>query len=251
MKKFVALFAVLFAVVIPVQAQGADQKALVIIDSYFDSRVIGGNVSCITPQNLPCTDTVKVFSTSLSDNTNHGDAMVEVAKKQNANLQIIALKSGSSASSDVNPSNFIQALTWVDNNSSKVSAVSFSRFFNHATKPCMPTASAPYTPESADLAIKKLIVSLQSKGIKIFTATGNAPKTKVDYPACIIDTMSVTSPGNVADTNTDFNVNATSWNFSSKVFNLIPLTTSSATAAVAAQWATAGAIASKMVSVSY
>ena len=32
----------------------ADVKSLVIIDAYFDSRVIGGNVSCTTPLDQPC-----------------------------------------------------------------------------------------------------------------------------------------------------------------------------------------------------
>jgi hypothetical protein len=240
MKKVLAAFVLLFSIVTPIHSQAANTKALVIIDSYFDSRVTGPTVSCIIVlTNTLCTDVVKTLPKSLSDNLNHGTAMVQVAKKQDINLNIIALRSSPSPQSDVTPATFIDALRWVDANSTKVSAVSFSRFFNNALKPCMPSASAPYTPDTADKEIKRLVSVLKSKGIPVFASTGNAPKKTVDYPACITDTNSVTSPGNVFDLNTDFSVDlqrTNGANFISSLFGLIPLTTSSATAAVAARW---------------
>lgn len=240
MKKVLAAFVLLFSIVTPIQSQATETKSLVIIDSYFDSRVASSNVLCVVVvTKAPCTDVVKKFPSSLSDNLNHGNAMVEVAKKQNTSLKIIALRSSPSPQSDVTPATFIDALRWVDINSAKVSAVSFSRFFNNPSKPCMPSASAPYTPDTADKEIKRLISVLKSKGIPVFASTGNAPKKTVDYPACIADTNSVTSPGNISDINTDFSVDlqrTNGANFISNVFGLIPLTTSSATAAVAAQW---------------
>jgi uncharacterized lipoprotein NlpE involved in copper resistance len=51
MKKIVALVAVLFSVVMPVQSQATDAKSLVIIDSYFDSRV---TTSAITSSGTVC-----------------------------------------------------------------------------------------------------------------------------------------------------------------------------------------------------
>ena len=54
MKKIVALVAVLFSAVMPVQSQATEKKSLVIIDSYFDSRVVSGNVTCVTPQGTAC-----------------------------------------------------------------------------------------------------------------------------------------------------------------------------------------------------
>lgn len=252
MKKVVALVAVLFSVVVPVQSQAADSKALVVIDSYFDSRVASPNVSCIVlATKAPCTDIVKVYPASLSDNINHGNAMVEVAKKQNSGINVIALRSGASPSSAVNGGNFIEALRWVDSNSSKVSAVSFSRDIN-GTKPCSVNSANTQTfggVAGADKEIRRLISVLKSKNIPVFVSTGNAPKKVVDYPACITDTMSVTSPGNVSDATTDFDIDNQSgwWSFTSPVFNLIPLTTSSATAAVAGQWVSLGTLSAKMV----
>jgi hypothetical protein len=56
---------------------------------------------------------LRSFSSSMSDNTNHGNAMIAVAQKQNSNIKIIALRAASTPSSDVNAGNFIDALTWV------------------------------------------------------------------------------------------------------------------------------------------
>jgi hypothetical protein len=250
MKKIVALVAVLFSVIMPVQAHGADEKALVIIDAYFDSKVSGSNITCVVVStNAPCTDVVTITSTLPGNVINHGNAMVEVAKLQNPNIKIIALRSAPASAksvSDVTPAMFISALQWVDSNSQKVKAVSFSRYFNHATKPCMPTTSTPYTPETGNAAIQSLIASLDSKGIKVFASTGNTKGTKVDYPACILATNSVSSASlnkagalvsNFAyNADTDYFADYSVLNYKSVVFGLIPQTTSSATAAVAAQY---------------
>jgi len=253
MKKVLAAFVLLFSIVTPIQSQATETKSLVIIDSYFDSRVTGPTVSCIVAStNTSCSDVVKKFPKSLSDNLNHGTAMVQAAQKQNINLSIIALRSSPSPQSDVTPATFINALRWVDANSSKVAAVSFSRFFNHPSKPCMPSASFPYTIDAADKEIRNLISLLKSKGIPVFVSTGNAPKKKVDYPACITDTNSVTSPGNVFDLNTDFSVDlqrTNGSNFISNIFGLIPLTTSSATASVAARWVSLGNLPTGMIEI--
>jgi hypothetical protein len=259
MKKIVALFSVLFSVVLPVQAQATDSKALVIIDSYFDSKVKSENVSCIVvATKSPCTDVVTVTNVLPGNIINHGNAMVEVAKRQNANLKIIALRAAPASEktvADVTPAMFINALTWVNNNPNNIGAVSFSKFFNHASKPCMPTASAPYTPETGDTAIKSLIASLNSKGIQVFASTGNTFKgTKIDYPACLSSINSVTAPGLADSTTVKYSASLNTLplmgnNFLSTLFKSIPLTTSSATASVAAQYVTLGSIIGKPVKV--
>jgi hypothetical protein len=263
MKKIVALVAVLFSVVVPIQAHGADSKALVIIDSYFDSKVNNSNVSCIVvATDSACTDVVTVTSPLFGNNINHGNAMVEVAKRQNPNIKIIALRSAPASAksvADVTPAMFIDALTWVNNHSSNVGAVSFSRYFNHATKPCMPTTSAPYTPELGDAAIKSLIASLNSKGIQVFAATGNTfGSTKIDYPACLSSVNAVTAPGLADNATVKYSallgtLSSPIYNFQSTIIiggqNVIPLTTSSATSAVAAQYVSLGSIIGKPVKV--
>ena len=280
MKKIVALVAALFSVVVPVQSQAADQKALVIIDSYFDSRVISENVSCITTNGAVCTGSVKSIPTSMSSDINHGNIMVEVAKKQNPSLPIIAIRAGTIVSAktgvasvnQVNAGNFIDALNWVNSNSSNIGAVSFSRNLNTKTGDgvCLPASqnTANYGGQTAaDVKIRSLISTLNSKNIKVFAATGNLYKKPVDYPACILDTVSVSVGGydkdgivNSAysvDLNTDYLVtssiyvykSASSWVTQLDRTGNIANTTSPATAAVAAKYLSSGLISEKVTAV--
>ena len=258
MKKVALAVAVVLGFVVVQPVQASNQKALVIIDSYFDSKVSAPNIKCITLTNTDCTNIVTVSNPSLSHAINHGNAMAEVAKKQSASVPIILLRSVPASTNsvpEVNAGNFIDALNWVNANSNTVGAVSVSRFFN-GNKTCSPAATntAPYGGVSkADTTIRSLIATLKSKNIPVFVSTGNAPKTKVDYPACIADTVSVTSPGNVSDASTDLSVsldnNAGVWNFNSAVLGSIPQTTSSVTAAIAAQYILKGMPTTKVVTV--
>jgi len=258
MKKVALAVAVILGFVVVQPVQASNQKALVIIDSYFDSKVSAPNIKCITLTNTNCTNVVTVSNPSLSHAINHGNAMAEVAKKQSASVPIILLVSAAVSSksvAEVNAGNFIDALNWVNANSNTVGAVSVSRFFN-GNKECSPatTNTAPYGGVGkADQTIRSLIATLKSKNIPVFVSTGNAPKTKVDYPACIEDTVSVTSPGNVSDASTDVNGsldnNAGVFNFNSPVLGLIPQTTSSVTVAVATQYLSTGVLPAKSVTV--
>jgi hypothetical protein len=264
MKKIVfGIIAVLgIAYIQPAQAESA--KSLVIIDSYFDSKVNAPNIKCITLQNIACTDVVTVTSTSISSEINHGNAMAEVAKKQSLSIPIILLRSttpSKTSVSGVNAGNFIEALTWVNKNSSTVGAVSLSRFFN-GTRACSPasTNTAPYGGVSgADKTIRSLISTLKTKGIPVFVSTGNKRGTTIDYPACITDTVSVTTgsldsngtlqSGNAMDVNTDYAGDNNIYSFTSPVFGLIPNTTSSSTVAVASRYIISGFSPTKVVAV--
>lgn len=229
----------------------ADSKSLVIIDSYFDSRVINGNVSCVTLDNQACTDIVKTIPASLSDNVNHGDAMVEVAKKQNPGVSIIAIRAGIpniKSVSDVNAGNFIEALKWVSAHASSVSAVSISRYFN-GMSPCTPSSinTAPYGGvQKADAMIRNQIATLASQGIPVFASTGNTKGTTISYPACILDTKSVSVgalnkagviiSSYAADVNTDYFASSSVYSYKSPILGIIPNTTSAGTVAVAAKF---------------
>jgi hypothetical protein len=255
--------AVLLAITL-VPSQAATEKSLVIIDSYFDSRVYNENVSCITITNTKCTDVAKVTTNMPSAEVNHGNAMAEVAKKQHPSLSIILLLSTTPSAKTVNPvnaGNFIDALNWVNTNSSKVGAVSVSRYFNGKVG-CSPAAVnvASYGGlTKADDTIRSLIANLKSKGIPVFVSTGNKPGKNIDYPACITDTVSVgtgeiNSSGvlvsaNALDENTDYVASSNLYSYNSPVFGLIPQTTSSATVAVAAQWLKTGSLSNKVVQV--
>lgn len=262
MKKLIIALSVLAlsATVVPAHA---DIKSLVIIDSYFDSKVIGGNVSCITLQAQPCTDVVTTKPSNLSDNINHGNAMVEVAKKQNPNLKIVLIRAGSPSArsvSDVNAGSFIEALKWVDANKNTVGAVAISRYFN-GSKPCTPASvnTAPYGGVvGADNTIRAQILSLKSSGVPVFVATGNKFKGAVDYPACILDTNSVgvgsVNKAGIAvstysfDNNTDYFADSSIRNYGSTIFGSIPNTTSAGNVAVAAQYVS-GKLVNKFVNV--
>jgi hypothetical protein len=261
MKKIAVGIVAIIGLVLIQPTFASEQKSLVIIDSYFDSRVVNGNVSCVTPQDTGCAYTARLpLPASLVTPVNHGSAMVEVAKKQNPNIKIIGLYSAG-PNSPVNAGNFIEALRWVDRNSQKVSAVSFSGFFN-GNRVCSPatTNTAPYGGvKQADETIKSLIATLKSKNIPVFVGTGNKPGTRIDYPACITDSVSVSTgernssgqvvSGHSLDQNTKYVASTDISNYKSIIFGSIPQTTSSATAAVAAQWITQGQLTDMVVKV--
>jgi hypothetical protein len=263
MKKIaVGIIVAMFSATMLVPSQASSQKSLVIIDSYFDSKVYSSNVTCVTLQNQPCTDVLTKTSPSLSSEFNHGNAMAEVAKKQNPGMSIILLRSAAvnkTSVAPVNAGNFIDALNWIKANKSRVGAVSVSRFFN-GNKECSPssTNTAPVGGVAkADSIIRSLIASLKQDGIPVFVSTGNKQGTKIDYPACILDTVSVSTGSrnssgtivsvNALDANTDYVASASVSLYTSMLLGLIPQTTSSATVAVAAQWLTAGSLNDKVV----
>lgn len=265
MKKVALAVAVILGLVVVQPVQASNQKSLVIIDSYFDSKVNAPNVKCITLTNTACTDVVTITSPSLSNSINHGNAMAEVAKKQSNSLPITLLRSAPSSArsvAEVNAGNFIDALNWVNNNSSAVGAVSVSRFFGHANGTCTPNSvnTAPHGGVArADATIRSLIATLKVKNIPVFVSTGNKQGTRIDYPACITDTVSVSTGSislsgtlqslNALDANTDYVADANLSNFESSVLGRIPHTTSSATVAVAAQYLLKGISATKVVTV--
>ena len=104
-----------------------------------------------------------------------------------------------------------------------------------------------------DPAIRASIVSLKAKGIPVFVSTGNdSNKKPVNYPACITDTISVsTFPVGNYDANTDYFgvLPEGKFNYKSNLFGLIPQTTSSATIAVATQWQKGTQFKDKLVKV--
>lgn len=261
MKKTAIILSAILALVSVSPAQAEEQKSLAIIDSYFDSSVSVSQRVCVAVTG--CDITLSSKPTTLSSPANHGNGMVEVAKKQNSNIKIVAIRSANTtakATSEMNAGDFIRALKWVDNNSSGIGAVSLSRFFN-GTGNCTPNSAG--TAEfggvrGADTTIKSLIDSLSKKGIPVFTATGNKFKAPVDYPACITTTNSV-SVGSVNklgsavsvysfDSNTDYFASGSVSTYKSSLFGLIPNTTSAGTVAVATKYVS-GLLDNKFVNV--
>jgi hypothetical protein len=284
MKSKVALAVVAVLGIFFVQpAEANPGKSLVIIDAYFDSKVSAPNVVCITSKNTACNDSVVTDKKSVAHESNHGNAMVEVALKQNPNLPIIALRttdSNNRSATKVLAPDLIDALTWVNNNSSNVGAVSVSLNISVANNTsCSPNnnglavrfgALTKTTGKKVDVlaneSVISLINSLSQKGIPVFAATGNdvgknnVNRNKVDWPACIDRTIAVgvNEQFYKFDANTDYfvpDVNSykteKQWvkDIPTSSGGFIPNTTSAATVAVAAQYILKGMPTTKVVTV--
>jgi hypothetical protein len=235
-----------------------NSKPVVIIDSYFDTRVTNTTIVCIATDK--CVNTAKP-STKVSDAVNHGTAMTEVARRNNPIVPLVLLRSANvdkkGAVGILNGNDFLAALKWVDANSSNVSAVSFSYGLSgNMTKPgdCKLSPTGLVNISVTDPAIRSTVASLKNKGIPVFVSTGNdSNKKPVAYPACITDTVSVsTFPVGNYDQNTDYFgvLPEGKWNYKSTLFGLIPQTTSSANIAVATQWQKGLTVTDKVVLVS-
>lgn len=246
MKKIIALVAVLFSVVVPVQSQAADTKSLVIIDSYFQSSVAQNP---ITSTGAACAQSKPIANAKASDPYNHGTAMYAVAKLQNPYISIIPI-CAANAQSDVFPSQLISSLSWVKSNRDKVKAVSISLTFNKTSLECTPfgPVNTPKARLADDVVIRSLINDLESYGIPVFAAAGNDTNKSVSYPGCIANTLAVAHAdenGNAIsrfDANTDYfarlSLDGTKWVYNT-TFGPVSQTSSSATAAVASMWVTA------------
>jgi len=193
MKKIVALVAVLFSVVVPVQSHAAVGERIVIIDNAFNLTQISGSVEFVCVASDRCTN--KTVS-----NKDHGTQMALVARQQNPSATLVLIQaapvSKKGLATDVNLIGFIDALTFVNNNSASVSGVSFSRYMNATGKlagQCFPPAAAPYTPQTGFDKVKSSVVSLNQKGIQVYAAAGNNASKPIDFPACVSEVVSVGS----------------------------------------------------------
>ena len=246
----IASIAMLSTGIIPAQAESG---SLVVIDSYFDSRA-DATIVCATTA-TECGVASRRLSSALTHSYNHGVAMVELAKSKNPSLNVIAVQSAN-AKTAVNAAQLASSLEWVANNSSGVSAVSISLRMNNprnSSTVCLPaaTGTAPLGGVAgADSKIRGLISLLNDRGIKVFAATGNGRGNVVDYPACILETESVStgmqnsSGATVSkdkfNATTDYFVSIANGksSFASKTFRLISNSSSTATVLAAAKYAT-------------
>ena len=265
MKKVTGLSAVALAVasMFSVAPAQADAKSLVVVDSYFDSRIGDTPIVCVTGN--ACAIDTKTKSTSLTHPVNHGVAMVDAVKSKFPQVKVIALRTAN-ATTEMNVGHLVSALEWALQNKESISALSLSRKMNgtsHNSTGC--DAATTNTAHlggkvKADAKVRALIAELKANGIPVFVSTGNGAGNIVDYPACIEDTNSVStgslnSAGAVASTNkfnasTDFFVSIANSKSSitGKLFPVLPNTTSLATVLAAAKY-TAESNLTKFISV--
>jgi hypothetical protein len=265
MKKISFIIAAAFAAasvftVAPAQAQN---KSLVVIDSYFDSRVGSTPIVCI-PGNTCLIDT-RTRNASLSHPLNHGVAMVDAVKSKFPNVSVVALRTAN-ATTEMNVGHLVSALQWALANKNSIAALSLSRKMNgpsHNRNGCDPnTTNTAHLggKAKADSTVRSLISQLKANGIPVFVSTGNGSGSIVDYPACIVDTNSV-STGNLNkfgviasvdkfNSETDYFVSLANdqSNINSSIFGLLPNTTSLATVLAAGKYVSESSL-TKFISV--
>lgn len=265
MKKVIGLSAVALAVasMFSVAPAQAETKSLVVIDSYFDSRVGETPIICVTGNS--CVVDTKTKSTALTHPLNHGVAMVDAVKTKFPSVKVVALRAAD-AKTEMNVGHLVSALEWALSNKSGIAALSLSRKMNgpsHNKTGCdaATTNTAHLGGKSgADSKVRSLIAQLKANGIPVFVSTGNGTGSVVDYPACIEDTNSVSTgsanksglPASVDKFNasTDYFVSIANnkFNISGKLFPVLPNTTSLATVLAAAKY-TAESNLTKFISV--
>lgn len=265
MKKLISILVAAFiAVSFATPSQAEETKTLAIIDSYFDTSKLSGNVEsvCIAVSGCELTATPRP---GFSDAYNHGTAMAEIAIKQNPNIKLVLIRSASLVKnnrtgvvtiSTLNGNDFLKALSYV-NGRSDINAVSFSYNLS-GNKPCSLSTTGGVKVRVVDGEIRAMISSLKSSGVPVFSSTGNKAGAAVNYPACIEDVNSVgvgdlNLKGQIVsrltfDANTDYFVTGSVSNYSSKIFGLIPNTTSAGNVAAAAKYLL-GQLDSKFVNV--
>jgi hypothetical protein len=265
MKKVIGLSAVALAVasMFSVAPAQADAKSLVVIDSYFDSRIGDTPIVCVTGNS--CVIDTRTKSTSLTHPVNHGVAMVDAVKSKFPQVNVIALRAAD-AKTEMNVGHLVSALEWALQNKGSISALSLSRKMNgpaHNSTGCdAATVNTAHLggKAGANAKVRSLIAELRSSGIPVFVSTGNGRGNVVDYPACIEDTNSVSTgsenklglPASVDKFNagTDYFVSIANNKFSITgiLFPSLPNTTSLATVLAAAKY-TAESNLTKFISV--
>lgn len=250
MKKIVALVAVLFSVVVPVQSQAASGERIVIIDSYFDKSKIFGSVEFVCLASDKCLNVATPKPGMGTDPANHGTIMANIARQQNTTATLVLVQteevSAKGAITTLDGSDFVKALTWVNSNKSSVSVVSFSYNLTNSNAKigeCKISATGG-SASVMDASIKSLVASLKVAGIPVLAAAGNFNNKPLQYPACLSDVISVGSTGQQTYHQANVKVvatiitpgNSSDMYTVSPWFGTVQFTTSAATVAVASNW---------------
>jgi hypothetical protein len=191
MKKLIALIAVLFSVVVPINANANVQESIVIIDSNFNESLISGSreVVCLYTSNCSIPQSGKTTEAM------HGTIMAEVARTANPTANLILVKAASTPTGVVTGHDFNNALAWVvaNYNTKNIKSVSFARGAGSNTSSgCLPTTNQVKTVVKANTVLS--VDSLRSFGINVYVSTGNANKVgNLEYPACLPNVTAVTT----------------------------------------------------------
>lgn len=199
MKKiFAALFAVFVSLTatIAVAPAQANEKSVVIIDSYFDKSRLNGSYELVCLATDGCVN-VATRQSLITNPAEHGTFMANLAFAQNPEAKLILIQTENVVNGRVGllgGRDFLNALTWVSKNESRVLSVSFSYALSGnvtASDPCKLSTADGTNVRVVDPAIRSTIASLKQSGVPVFSAAGNDSRKPVVYPACIPDVVSV------------------------------------------------------------
>lgn len=253
MKKTTIIIGAILASLSVTPAYAEEVKTLAIIDSYFDTSKLSGNIENVCIATAGCDLKPNYVSPSFSDPVNHGTAMAELAIKQNPKAKLVLIRAASETKNArtgavsiglINGNDFLKSLQLVSNRKD-ISAVSFSYNLS-GNGPCSLSTTGAVNVKVVDPQIRSTISSLKASGVPVFSSTGNKSGSAVNYPACISDVNSVgvgdlNKKGNIAsvftfDATTDYFASGSVSNYKSNIFGLIPNTTSAGNVVVAAKY---------------
>lgn len=253
MKKTTIIIGAILASLSLTPAYAEEVKTLAIIDSYFDTSKLSGNIETVCVATTGCDLAPSYVSKSFSDPLNHGTAMAEIAIKQNPKVKLLLIRAASQTKNArtgavsiglINGNDFLKSLQLVSSRKD-IQAVSFSYNLS-GNGTCSLSTTGGVNVKLIDPQIRSTISSLKFAGVPVFSSTGNKAGAAVNYPACIQDINSVgvgdlSKTGAIAsvftfDVNTDYFVTGSVSNYTSKAFGLIPNTTSAGNVAAAAKY---------------
>lgn len=192
MKKLIATFVALFAIVGVAPAQAEAAESIVIIDSNFDESTITGDFTEVCLVAGSCTNVTPRLASQFKV-FNHGTIMANLARANNASAKLILINAAS-PTSNVNAVNLETALDWVIANREalNIKSVSFSANAGSGSK-CLPLATGVNV-ATLHADIVSDVQSLTNAGTKVYAASGNyGSGNNIDYPACITDVVAVGS----------------------------------------------------------
>ena len=258
MKKIAVGLVAIFGLILLQPAHAEVKKSIAIIDTAIDSSLPEFNGKIVQEvclmEEIKCPNG-KAFQEGLGSATlppseiyfggfNHGTIMSLIATKTNPDMNIVFIrifpkdKTGNVAYNAANANSTVkQALDWVIKNKVKFNIVAVSASLGQRP---LKTGTDYCKVDRFDASFKASVVSLQTLGVASIFATGNdADKTRINYPACVPEVVSVASVGPRGNTE-NYNNDAKELDFYALGRQQVSIGdfsgTSAANAALAAYW---------------
>ena len=243
MKKVVGLVVILFTAAFLPAVSANEKPAIAIIDTAIDTTKVSVLHEVCLMEEKRCPNKQSYMEgpgaahMPASGGFEHGTQMVQIAQAINPNMNIVfiriypdnrgrIMKNAANVNSTVR-----QALEWVAKNKTKFNIVAVSASVGE-TRFATRGHYCPVNP-----ALRSAIVNLQNLGVASIFAAGNRyDYLRVDYPACITESVAVSSVGVRGNVERYANRSAEVDFFALGTINE-STGTSAATSALAAYWA--------------